>query len=147
MLHDDGNDNDHEAERITITIRDNVPRATWASPMLNGTRAYPQPVGQNAVQIRRTSMARGGFARPRIAGKPGILVIGCALRAVDSTQRTAENRERAAEEIMNERTGDPIHEPRLLPYLRLSGHPVGLLINSNVSRLRDGIVRRVLTRP
>ena len=40
-----------------------------------------------------------------------------------------------------------IHESQLLTYLRLSGHPVGLLMNFNVSRLRDGIVRRVLTRP
>ena len=42
---------------------------------------------------------------------------------------------------------DPIHESQLLTYLRLSGHPVGLLINFNVSRLRDGVVRRVMTRP
>lgn len=42
---------------------------------------------------------------------------------------------------------DPIHESQLLTYLRLSEHPVGLLINFNVARLRDGIVRRVHTRP
>lgn len=39
----------------------------------------------------------------------------------------------------------PIHEAQLLTYLRLSGYPVGLLMNFNVPRLRDGIVRRVLT--
>ena len=39
-----------------------------------------------------------------------------------------------------------IHEAQLLTYLRLSGLPVGLIINFNVEVLRDGIVRRALTR-
>jgi GxxExxY protein len=39
----------------------------------------------------------------------------------------------------------PVHEAQLLTYLRLSGKPVGLLINFNVSLLRDGILRRVLS--
>ena len=37
----------------------------------------------------------------------------------------------------------PIHEAQLLSYLRLSGHRVGLLINFNVARLKEG-VRRIL---
>ncbi len=37
-----------------------------------------------------------------------------------------------------------VHEAQLLTYLRLSGIPVGLLINFNVARLADGIVRRVV---
>lgn len=39
----------------------------------------------------------------------------------------------------------PLHEAQLVTYLRLSGLSVGLLINFNVPRLRDGIIRRVLT--
>ena len=38
----------------------------------------------------------------------------------------------------------PVHEAQLLTYLRLTGLRVGLLINFNVSALRDGICRRVL---
>ena len=38
----------------------------------------------------------------------------------------------------------PIHEAQLMTYLKLSGKQVGLLINFNVARLRDGILRRVL---
>ena len=38
----------------------------------------------------------------------------------------------------------PIHEAQLLTYLRLARKPVGLLINFNVPKLRDGITRRVL---
>lgn len=38
----------------------------------------------------------------------------------------------------------PIHHAQLLTYLRLSGKRVGLLINFNVSVLKNGIVRRVL---
>jgi GxxExxY protein len=37
----------------------------------------------------------------------------------------------------------PIHEAQLLSYMRLSGIGVGLLINFNVLRLRDGIKRMV----
>lgn len=40
----------------------------------------------------------------------------------------------------------PVHEAQLMTYLRLSGLPVGLLINFNVSRLKDGILRRAMTR-
>jgi GxxExxY protein len=38
----------------------------------------------------------------------------------------------------------PIHEAQLITYLRLGEFPVGLLINFNVRRLKDGIMRRVL---
>lgn len=38
----------------------------------------------------------------------------------------------------------PVHEAQLLSYLRLSGARVGLLINFNTTRLRDGLRRRVL---
>ena len=38
----------------------------------------------------------------------------------------------------------PIHHAQLLTYLRISGKKVGLLINFNVSVLKNGIVRRVL---
>jgi len=37
-----------------------------------------------------------------------------------------------------------IHEAQLMTYLRLSRIRVGLLINFNVLRLTDGVVRRVL---
>lgn len=39
---------------------------------------------------------------------------------------------------------DPVHEAQLLTDLRLSRFRVGLLINSNVPLLKQGIVRRVL---
>ena len=38
---------------------------------------------------------------------------------------------------------DAVHEAQLLSYLRLSGCPVGLLINFNVRILREGIKRKV----
>ena len=37
----------------------------------------------------------------------------------------------------------PIHEAQILSYMRLSGIPVGLLINFNVLHLRHGIKRMV----
>jgi GxxExxY protein len=37
----------------------------------------------------------------------------------------------------------PLHESQLLSYLRLSGRPVGLLINFHVRQLRHGITRMV----
>ena len=38
----------------------------------------------------------------------------------------------------------PIHEAIMLTYLRLSGHPLGLLINFNVSVLKDGVRRFIM---
>jgi GxxExxY protein len=35
----------------------------------------------------------------------------------------------------------PIHTAQLIAYLKLGGHPVGLLINFNIVHLRDGIKR------
>jgi GxxExxY protein len=37
----------------------------------------------------------------------------------------------------------PVHEAELATYVRMSGKPVGLLINFNVAGLKDGIVRQV----
>jgi GxxExxY protein len=37
----------------------------------------------------------------------------------------------------------PIHRAQLLSYMKLSGKPVGLLINFHVTHLRDGIERLV----
>lgn len=38
----------------------------------------------------------------------------------------------------------PIHEAVILTYLRLSGHHLGLLINFNVTVLKDGIKRYII---
>lgn len=38
----------------------------------------------------------------------------------------------------------PVHEAQLLSYIKLSGNEVGLLINFNVPRLKDGIHRMVV---
>ena len=38
----------------------------------------------------------------------------------------------------------PVHEAQFLTYLRLTDKQVGLLINFNVTQLKDGIFRRVL---
>ena len=38
----------------------------------------------------------------------------------------------------------PVHKAQLLTYLRITGTPVGLLINFNSPVLAEGIVRRVL---
>lgn len=38
----------------------------------------------------------------------------------------------------------PVHDAQILTYLRLSAYPVGLLMNFNVSVLRDGMKRFVL---
>ena len=37
----------------------------------------------------------------------------------------------------------PVHEAQLLTYLRLTGHRIGLLMNFNVIRLKDGLRRYV----
>jgi len=37
----------------------------------------------------------------------------------------------------------PIHEAQLLSYLKMSGKKLGLILNFNVLKLKDGIIRRV----
>ena len=37
----------------------------------------------------------------------------------------------------------PVHEAQLVTYLRLSNRPVGLLMNFNVSVLKEGIRRKL----
>ena len=41
----------------------------------------------------------------------------------------------------------PVHKAQLLTYLRLTGYQVGLLLNFNVEKMTDGIVRLVNTVP
>lgn len=39
----------------------------------------------------------------------------------------------------------PVHDAQLLTYLRMSGKPLGFLINFNVPLIKDGIRRRVMS--
>jgi GxxExxY protein len=48
-------------------------------------------------------------------------------------------------ELKSVESFSPIHQAQLLTYLKLSEKPVGLLINFNVTRLKDGIKRMVGT--
>ena len=41
----------------------------------------------------------------------------------------------------------PLHEAQLHTYLKLTGVPLGLLINFNTKSLKDGIKRIAMTRP
>ena len=41
----------------------------------------------------------------------------------------------------------PIHEAQLLTYLKLTGYPIGLLINFNVPLLKQGVRRRLNPNP
>lgn len=47
-------------------------------------------------------------------------------------------------EIKSVKDLHPVYESQLLSYLKLSGAPVGLLINFNVPLLKNGIVRRTI---
>ncbi len=65
--------------------------------------------------------------------------LDCGYRLDVLVQGQAVVEVKAIEQIL------PIHECQLHTYLRLSGVPLGLLINFNVPHLRQGILRRVLT--
>jgi GxxExxY protein len=39
----------------------------------------------------------------------------------------------------------PVHEAQLLTYLRLTGKPMGLILNFNVVVMKDGITRKINT--
>ncbi|HEY0010229.1 MAG TPA: GxxExxY protein [Tepidisphaeraceae bacterium] len=50
-------------------------------------------------------------------------------------------------EIKSIKALEPIHEAQLLTYLKLGGWKIALLVNFNVSLLKDGIRRKVLNLP
>ena len=37
----------------------------------------------------------------------------------------------------------PVHEAQLLTYLKLTGKPIGLLLNFNVPVMKDGVTRKI----
>jgi GxxExxY protein len=39
----------------------------------------------------------------------------------------------------------PVHAAQLLTYLKLTGRPVGLILNFNVTVMKDGIKRKINT--
>ena len=63
--------------------------------------------------------------------------LDCGYRMDLVVQDTVILELKAVEEVL------PIHEAQLITYLKLSNKKVGLLINFNVSVLKDGIIRRV----
>jgi GxxExxY protein len=63
-------------------------------------------------------------------------VIDCGLR-MDIVVRGLVLELKSVEKLL------PILEAQLLTYLKLSGNKVGLLINFNVPKLRDGLKRMV----
>ena len=67
--------------------------------------------------------------------------LGTAYRMDFVVEKTVVVEVKAIERVL------PIHRQQLLTYLRLSGYPVGLLINFYVPVLKDGIVRVVNDRP
>jgi GxxExxY protein len=80
---------------------------------LAAERQVPLPITYESIQID------AGF-------RIDLLVEGCVVVELKSVDRIA-----------------PIHEAQLMTYLKLSGRPVGLLINFNVVQLKEGIVRKV----
>ncbi len=68
------------------------------------------------------------------------ITLDCGYRLDLLVERTVILELKAVEKIL------PIHEAQLMTYLRLSGLPVGLILNFNVSRMTDGILRRALTK-
>lgn len=79
----------------------------------------------------------------RVATQVALPVVyeGCRLEAGYRVDLIAEKR--VVVEVKSAEAIHPIHEAQLLSYMRLSGIPVGLLINFNVMRLREGIRRMV----
>ena len=69
------------------------------------------------------------------------LRIDCGYRLDLVVERTLVVEIKAVERML------PIHDAQLLTYLKLSGLPVGLLMNFNVPLMRDGIRRFVHEAP
>ena len=68
------------------------------------------------------------------------VAIDCSYRFDLIVENLAVVEIKAVEELMK------VHEAQLLSYLRLGSWPVGLIINFNVARLIEGVIRRVGTK-
>ena len=66
------------------------------------------------------------------------IVLDCGYRIDVLVERTVIVELKAIEKLL------PIHEAQLLTHMRLKDIRVGLLANFNVTRLIDGLIRRVL---
>jgi GxxExxY protein len=79
------------------------------------------------------------FEREKVllVGYKGIL-LDCAYRMDFVVDQTVVVELKTIEKI------EPIHEAQLLTYLKLTNYKVGILINFNVTLLKEGILRRVL---
>jgi GxxExxY protein len=66
--------------------------------------------------------------------------LDCHLRIDLLVQEQIVVEVKAVEELL------PVHEAQLMTYLKLTGRPLGLLLNFNVPHLREGIRRRANTR-
>jgi GxxExxY protein len=86
------------------------------------------------LELRGTEFRRQVAVPVRYKGRQ--LQAGCRLDLLVAEEVVTELK--AVESVL------PVHEAQLMTYLRLAGKRTGLLINSNVAKLKDGIVRRVL---
>jgi len=55
--------------------------------------------------------------------------------------------ETAIIEIKSVRALDAVHDAQIMTYLKLSGYPVGLLVNFNTTLLKNGIRRKSMKMP
>lgn len=79
----------------------------------------------------------------RVAGQVGLPVVydGEKIELGYRMDLVVENQ--VVVEVKSVEAIHPVHQAQLLSYMRLSGIPVGLLINFHVAHLRDGIKRMV----
>ncbi|MBU0617751.1 MAG: GxxExxY protein [Planctomycetes bacterium] len=85
-------------------------------------------------------LAQHGLAFERQKGLPVVyhdVKLDCGYRIDLLVEELAVVEVKAVDKLI------PIHEAQLLSYLKLSGYPVGLLINFNVKMLKEGIRRMV----
>jgi GxxExxY protein len=91
--------------------------------------------GRMTFSLRTTSAV--------IARRPAIPVVYEAVRIHAGFFADLVVEDQVIVEIKAVETGAPVHKKQLLTYLKLADKRLGLLINFNVVRLKDGITRIV----
>jgi len=87
-------------------------------------------------------LREAGFRVEREVAVPivyGNVKLECGYRLDVLVEGTVVLELKALEKIL------PVHGAQLLTYLKLTGKPIGLLLNFNVPHMKDGIVRKINT--
>ena len=127
-----------------VPIRATTPQQVSGAVITAAMRVHTEP-GPGLLESTYTAclqheLGQAGF---RTATQPGLPVAYPGVKLEFGYRMDLVLEGLVIVEIKSVDSISPVHQAQILSYLKLSGKSIGLLINSNVVHLRDGIKRFV----